>query len=317
MTKQELRNEFVRLAEGENIQDSLDLMDLYLGYLFLVANEHKKNDNTSISDSEAILINQMLFSKIAHLRQVVKGIEYEAINGIRLNRIVDPTVVAVLIRNIYETVAMFNLVNLSGQNADEKLILYNLWVISGLKYRQKFVHEKLSAETVKKSEHEKLQIDKYIQEIMTTSLYKQLSTSNQNKIQEKIKRKDYKIRFNNNNVEFLDWQDLSKTMGIKDSIMGNIYTYFSLYSHPSNVSVFQFADMFRKDVPHFIEMTNFNLRNAFFLLSVFIADYIILFPEVLKIYNSIPIKDQIVINWLNVMARNNDYSINDSFTNLN
>lgn len=102
-------------------------------------------------------------------------------------------------------------------------------------------------------------------------------------------------------------------MGIKDGLFENIYTYFSLYSHPSNVAVFQFDSMFKKGEEAFLDLTNFNLRTAFMMLSIFIADYISLFPTVIKTFDSFDIKDQIVINFHNTCARNQDYSINDSW----
>ena len=48
------------------------------------------------------------------------------------------------------------------------------------------------------------------------------------------------------------------------------------------------------------------------LLSIFIADYTNVFPSVLITYDSLEIKDQIIINFLNKIARNQNYSINDS-----
>lgn len=110
----------------------------------------------------------------------------------------------------------------------------------------------------------------------------------------------------------MHWHELVDKMGIKEGLLGNIYTYFSLYSHPSNVSVFQFADMFKKGDESFLELTNFNLKLAFFLFSIFIADYINLFPNVLETFNSLDIRDQIVINFYNTVARNESFSINDS-----
>ena len=152
--------------------------------------------------------------------------------------------------------------------------------------------------------------------IEETELYKALSEKDKGKIQTKLSEKDFKIKFENNSVEFLSWQDLIQPMDIKKKIMGQIYTYCSLYSHPSNVAVFQFGDMFQKADPKFLELTNYNIINAFFLFSVFIADYIKLFPDVLHIFNSMDLKSQIVINFNNVLARGQDYSINDSAHHL-
>lgn len=317
MTKNELRNECHRLISCDKLSDCNDLMRIYLNYLFKVVNVHHPDKTIGRSQDEAKILNQMMFTKIAHLQQVTNGINFESEDGTRLNNIIDPTFVGVLIRNIYETVAMFNLVYINADTVDEKTILHCLWVIAGLRYRQKFTTSITSEENQKKLIEEKQLIDSYIQNIKKTALYKKLDVPNQKKIEEKIKQKDFKVRFNGTNVIFLDWQDLTKTMGIKDSIMKNVYTYFSLYAHPSNVSVFQFADLFDHDKNNFVNMTSFHLRNAFFLTSIFIADYIKLFPNVINTYNSLPQKDQIVINLINIMARGDIYSINDAIEQLN
>ena len=63
-------------------------------------------------------------------------------------------------------------------------------------------------------------------------------------------------------------------------------------------------------------MTIFNMQYVFMLLSVFIADYINLFPKVLETFNSLDKIDQIFINSNNTFARDKSYSINDAWKDL-
>jgi hypothetical protein len=49
------------------------------------------------------------------------------------------------------------------------------------------------------------------------------------------------------------------------------------------------------------------------MLSIFIADYIKTFPEVLKTYEKMGLVEQIVINFHNKIARGGDYDINESW----
>lgn len=144
-------------------------------------------------------------------------------------------------------------------------------------------------------------------------MYLKLDERNKGKIQNRIKEKEYLIRFDKTDVIFLHWHELTETMKIKSGLLENIYSYFSQYSHPSNVSVFQFANMFDRGEEAFRELTIFNLKIAFCMFSIFIADYIILFPSVQKTYDSLDIRDQIAINFYNTFARSQDYSINDSW----
>lgn len=96
-----------------------------------------------------------------------------------------------------------------------------------------------------------------------------------------------------------------------------MYTYFSLYAHPSIVAVFQFEQMFDKMEMGFLYLTITNLSQFFILVSVFIGDYIKLFPETISIYNNLNLRDQIVINFRNTFARGYEYSINDSWKEVN
>ena len=312
MTKDELRAEVSRLIKCATLQDSKDLMKIYSEFFFATIINHQKDIVNSEADREAKLINQMMLTKVLHLQGVTEGVSYKSNKGINLNNIIDPTIVASLIRNVYETVGMFNLIYINTKSNDEKTILYNLWVHSGLKFRHRFESIITKKENFEKLEQEKLQLKQIEFDIENTALYLALTPDNQDKIQSKLKEKDYKIKFENNEVKFLHWQQLSDVMGIKPKMFDNAYTYFSLYSHPSNVAVFQFRDMFHKD-EDFLRATNFNLKYLFALSSIFIADYIKMFPNVLETFNSLDIRDQIIINFNNTFFRGEKYSINDSW----
>lgn len=316
MTKKELRTEFTRLITCETIKDSYDLLDVYAECLFLIIKNHHEEPAYSQADAEAKMLVQMMLTKVLHLRSVVNGISFRAKDGTSLNKIIDPTIVASLIRNIYETTGMFNLIYRYTKSKEEKEILYLLWVHSGLTYRQRFESNIFTKENMKKLDDEKKQIDNIVATIEENELYKSLDKKNQRKINIKIKEKDYLVKFEDKEVTFLHWHELIKPMGIKDGLFENIYTYFSLYSHPSNVAVFQFDSMFKKGEETFLDLTNFNLKTAFIMISIFIADYISLFPTVIKTFDSLEIKDQIVINFNNTYARNQNYSINDSWIAL-
>jgi len=313
MTKEELRNECSRLFACKTIADSNDLLDIYAEFLFKAVQNHHKEAVYTQAEADAKLIIQMMLTKVLHLKTVIAGISFTAKDSSTLNKIIDPTIVASLIRNIYETTAMFNLIYRNPKSKEERDILYLLWVHSGLKYRQRFGNVVTTEENKKKQEEEKNSIDKIVTEIENSTLFKSLDEKNQGKIRTKLKDRDYLIRFKDKEVVFLHWHELTKVIGVKDGMLDDIYTYFSLYSHPSNVAVFQFADMFKLGEEAFPQMVNFNLKIAFFMFSIFIADYIKLFPTVLQTYEKMSLRDQIVINFHNTMTRNYDYSINESY----
>lgn len=307
-----LRRECVRFFKCETLSDSLELLDTYIELLFQIVKNHHEEPVYTNANADAKTIVQMILTKSLNIKNVVNGIDYKSKDGYKLNHIIDPTVVACLIRNLYETVSMFNLIYRSSEASDERDILYCLWVHAGLKYRQRFESVISTEENQLKFEEEKKTAEEYLKFIENTELYKRLDKKNQDKINDRIKRKEYLVRIIDEKVEFLHWQKLSETMQIRADLFDNIYTYFSQYAHPTNVSVFQFEDMFKKGAEEFGNMTNFNLKYYFALTSIFIADYINLFPTTLQTYENMNIRDQIVVNFNNTLMRGQDFSINNS-----
>jgi hypothetical protein len=316
MEKERLRAEYMRLNKLATIEDCLDMFDIFLEHLWNVMEVHHEDKVYSYANKDAKMLNQMMFTKLTHLKKIVEGVGYTAKNGDRLNAIVDPTIVASLTRNIFETVSVFNLIYRNTKSEDEKIIIYDLWVSSGLKYRQRFQSAATTPENIQKIADEQKQIDQIEQEIKDTALYKSLDAKNQGKIDEKIKQKDFKIRFDEKEVIYLVWQDMCDVMGLNKDIFDNIYTYFSLYAHPSEVSVFQFETMFSKQHEEFKQLTTTNLKYCFSLMSVFVADYINLFPQVKDTFEKLEIYKQIALNTHNKMLRDDSYSINDEWKKL-
>lgn len=311
MNLQERRTEFFRLMTCPKMEDCRDTLNIFADYFFEVLKEHQQDEVQIVIDHDAKIISQMIFTKILHINQLLDGIEFTGKDGTVLNNIIDPTVVASVIRNVYETVCMFNLIFRHTKSADEKLILSNLWVVASLKYRQRFRKPDMSEENLQKADRELVQISNLIAEIKATTLYNTLDEANRSIIDDRIKRKDYRIKFENNQVVCLDWQSLSNTLGAKESLSADIYTYFSFYSHPSHIAVAQFSEMFSREERHFIGFTIRDLKHLFMLTSAFIADYIHVFPNVLNTFESQPIINQLIINGQNTLLRGQDYSINE------
>ena len=317
MTKKELRQEYVRLTTLSTLKDCNDLAEIFLEYLWNILNMHHGKEAVTSAHKDAVIINQMMFTKLTHLKVLLKGVGYAGADGQKLNDIIDPTIVVSLVRNVFETSALFNLLFRQTQSEDELLIVYNLWTIAGLKYRQRFESNVQTEANKEKLAEEEAQIVGLINQIKETERYKALNNSGQRTIDTKIQQKDFRIVFQGNKVKsYSSWQELCGVMKLKKEIFENIYTYFSLYSHPSQVSVFQFEVMFDKESEAYKSLTVLNFKYCFSFLSVFIADYIYLFPDVKTIFEELSTGKQIVINSLNKLLRGDDFSINEAWKNL-
>ncbi len=275
-------------------------------YLWDVVTQFTQHIDMPEAKNRAKLLNQMMFSKLAHLKEIIKGVSHVG-EVSQISNIIDPTVVGVLVRNIFETVAMFNVVYVQPKTDEDKLILYNLWAISGYKYRQKF--EARTKESIEKSNSEAKIIDDLVLQIEQTDRYKQLNEKNQGKIKNRIDKKEYLVLISEDNIQFLNWQDVTTVMGVKSKMMDTMYNYFSLFSHPSNVSVFQFGSMFNKESNDFLETTTFHINYVIYLTSFFIADYIKVFPTVKAVFNNLPEVESSLINTINSAFRGESYVI--------
>jgi hypothetical protein len=315
MTQAELRAECLPLMATKSMADCLRLIDIYLDYLFEIILKHQHDKVESQADSDALIINQMMFSKLIHIRKLLEGVGFESAKG-KLIPLVDPTIIASLVRNIYETVGAFNLIYVNTKTPDEKEILYNLWVAAGLKFRQRFAAQATGQESKEKMEGEKKEIETSIKLIEGTKLYSGLEKDDKEKILNRIKSKEFRIEFKDNKVKFLGWQDLSTVMGLKEGFFDNIYTYFSLNSHPSNVSIFQFREMFGKETEAFSSLVLIDMKFCFTLFSIFVADYLKVFPQIKETFEKQSLRDQIMLNFHNKMLRGEEYSINDSYKSL-
>lgn len=298
-----------KLCICKTLDDSQACLDLFAKFFWKVIEVHTQESVAYKKNHEAKLILQMMFTKILHLIEILNGVSYNTGKGYNLNRITDPGVVAIMARNIYETAGLFNLIYRQPKSDEEQDIVYNLWRYAGLRNRQRF--EDSFEETDRKSvlEDEKQDMKRIIEIIKTNSYFLSLDKHNQDKIEKRLEKGQFLIQFVNKQVKVLHWQSLANVMEIKKKLFDNIYTYFSLYAHPSNVSVFQFDELFSKTEQGYLEMSNYNMKTTLCMIGIFIADYIHYFPNTIDVFNSLDFEDRVVIDFHNMLGRGERYSI--------
>jgi hypothetical protein len=312
MKQEELRQEVLRLSDANDIPTNIEYLDYFIQCFFDLVVYHRQDKLKMEGEADAKIILQMMFSKLIHLKKLLGGVHFTNKKGQQLtDTIIDPTVVTSLVRTIYETVCLFNIVYAVPNTADKRKILYYLWVSSGLNYQQEFSPAYASEAKKKKVAEDKKKIASLKKAIEDTEQYKALDKYNQNKIQLELRDKDFKIKIENNTVRCLSWQKISKEFITKSDVFDKIYTYFSLHTHPSNVSVLQFANMFREEEDTFKRITVFNLRFCLALSSIFLSDFIRLFPATLSTFEKRSDIEQIMLNFFNRMLREDNKSISD------
>ncbi len=111
MELEQLRTEFLRLRLCVTLDDCVSMLEMYSEYFFKVILNHQNEQHHSIANRDAALINQMMLTKTLHVMKLIEngGVGFISEGGKELRPIVDPTIIASLIRNIFETVGLFNL----------------------------------------------------------------------------------------------------------------------------------------------------------------------------------------------------------------
>ena len=112
----------------------------------------------------------------------------------------------------------------------------------------------------------------------------------------------------------IPWHEMLSNAGSANLLNGQ-YSFLSLNTHPSNVSVFQFKDMYsgKNDLPNSLLI----IKLSKWLISFFIADYCYYFDDAKETFNKLPLMTQIIINQYNALFRAEKYRINESSKILN
>jgi len=311
-----MKEEIIRFTTADDIATNIEFLELYIQCFSDIVEKHQLDEVESGLKADAKMILQMLFSKLIHLRKILEGVTFINKEGKQLiNPIIDATIVITLVRSIYEQVCLFNLIYDSTDDEEKRNLVYYLWVSAGLKSKQRFKDDATTPENKEKVEEDKKKIEELKLAIEDMQTYKDLDASNQGKIQKQL-QKDFKVKIEGGNVRILSWQDISKEFMTKSDFFDNMYKYFSLHAHPSQVSVSQFADMFEVGNEGFKGITVFNIKLCVALMSSFIGDYIRLFPEVKTTFENRPEIDQIMLNFYNRVLRGDEKSISEVWKKL-
>jgi hypothetical protein len=298
-----------RLCVCETIEDSQSCLDLFSGFMWKVIETDAQKSVLTKIEHEAKLMLQMMFTKVLHLKEIVNGISYYSGSSYYLKNIIDPGVVAIMSRNIFETGGLFNLIYRQPKTDNERDIIYNLWRHAGLRTRQRFKESFEATERRSVLDEEKQDMVLITQSINNNPYFLSIDEHNKKKILDRLDKGEFLIQFIDKKVKCFKWHELVDVMNLKKDLFDNLYSYFSLYTHPSTVSVFQFDDLFKDADNNYLMMTNFNIKTILSFIGVFIADYINFFPEVTKVFNNLSLEEQLIIDFHNMLGRNESYSI--------
>lgn len=291
----------------EDLSTANEYLDLFMSFFIEVIRNHHYDSVKSHREADAHILFQMFFSKTMHFQHMLQGASFQTSN-VAINRIIDPTLLFTLVRNQYECLCLFELINIIPNSESKKDFLSLIHQVSGLKYRQRFADNTTLEESIQKVELEKKEIEEDTERILSSSVYHHLDAKSQNLVRMSLKSKDYQLYFKSENeIQKLGWRNFADKFGMKNGGIDNLYTYFCLHAHPSYPSIMQFRDAFAKSKPEFINMAIFASQTFLIFLSVFLVDYMRLFPSIVEEFKKLDADTQKLLIAYNDFFREDKY----------
>ncbi|MBL7935738.1 MAG: hypothetical protein JNM51_08005 [Bacteroidia bacterium] len=313
MEKEELRREYHRLFYPEDLRIAMESYKLVTDAAFQIISSQKGQPLSSNEDIDGMYLFQMTAMKNLSILNLMQSLNYyNELGDFNMENLHDPFALSCLVRTQYEAFCNFNNIYRVSKSADEKTFKYLLWVLSGLKYRQSFPTKQ--QENIEKRENERLQIEELKKAIKMSRTYLNLDPDAQDNIDKAIKSKKWQVIVNGEKAHGIPWHEMMSNAGATDLFNGQ-YTSLSLNTHPSNVSVFQFKNMYSdgNDLPTSI----LTMKLSKWLISFFIADYCYYFEDAKQTFEKLPLMTQILINQYNSLFRTEIYRINHASNSLN
>lgn len=303
----QVRNEYKRLLGPEDLPTMIEGYKIVTDAGFTILNQHGREKAKTVWDHDGKLLFQMTVLKSLSLLQLSNPISYSnSVDGSSLNNTYDPFAMDNLVRAQYEAFCNFNNIYIQSKSEDERVLKYNLWVLSGLNYRQRF--NVTSDYAIEKKKNEAKEIEELVAATIVNKYYLQLDEQSKKNINDGIKKRDWQFKVDGNKAYKVGWHEMMTNAGA-NTMLDDQYSHLSLNTHPSNVSVFQFGSMYREG------LQEFNVRMALKLSKIFIAmfirDYCIYFSGCGEMFNKLPSIHQLLINSYNTMFRGEAYKLND------
>lgn len=294
----ELIKMFDLMFSASSHQETLDIVSDFM-IKAIVDNQLTNDLQPYEKDSKIIL--QMMFTKTLTMKSMLNGMIFKMPDGKDIE-LTDSGSMASLVRNTYETVGFFCLLNRHTKDADEKMFIYNLWRLSSFKNKKKFEDPDFARQV----EENRIQIDELTEFVTSSRFYTCLNDREKERFDRFMNNNGYLVEINDGKPKTLAGKDLLRIMSGLDGRFINLYGFLSQFTHPSYFSVKQFGDRY----------ANYYNWSLFFLFlaATFISDYIHLFPNVYSTFESLPQKNKQVINNYNRILRGSAYVITNQAT---
>ena len=261
-------------------------------------------------DDYANLMFQMILSKSIYFRRNIETVKVFSGNDYLVYD--DPAVVLNIARQLYEAICTFAIVFCIPNTPDKRMILYNTYVITGLRKRSSFNYEANpeGAKLKLKADHEEM--DSKMTEIEKSDYFNHLDDKNKKLLRKYIEGYDFTpfVLSDDYNVsEKIKFEDIPKFLNVKDTITRDIYRYLCTHAHSSFYSLLQFSQWYEPNSNErkvYTDIISTQSKFVCFMLSVAVDEFIKRFPELQTVKQSFQEEDRQILELYNYIARNKD-----------
>lgn len=297
----------LQIVRCDTIADVKECMKVLLGLYVRFNKVLVTKKNVSARDSDCIVMMHMFYAKGASFLQLLDGFPFVD-DGKEIGRIIEPTLLYSLVRDMYEALCAFELVFVLPKTEKQKMMAYNIFYISSMKERANYKHQTEKSRTIAAEEAE--DIEKAKQEIEATVYYQQLPDKDKQFLQAKMNSPHpvYRLLYEEHAVVPVKWEDAYTTFGMREEMFGNVYAYLSLYAHPTAVAVTRFREMFTDKQYDIERKVSYAGMLVVQMLSVFVIDFCRQLDFAREVYLQSDDTTKCMADLINIIARGSEYA---------
>lgn len=269
------------------IDFDLDVIDKKLWHTFCLWRKYNMTNFTAVDNISQCQL-QMMLLRVRSLKQMLYGVPLY-LEKPEFRKVLDISSMAAVVRGIYETAFIYHNIFIATENDFERDILIYIWKIKGLNNNQGVTppeglleQQRKEAATIKELKKKALDIiDRMNISVDARSNLKKIIDDSDSNLRGYIFEKDEGGQIIN-----IQRRNFSKPAALFGHDMYSyLYSYMSLYSHPSYIGMTNYAEMFNNGRDR--ENANILLQTTCICASKFIYDFCKVIPNGQKIWKEI------------------------------
>jgi hypothetical protein len=276
----------------DNIEQHLRNYDFLLGVLnSMIVNTEKalENDNRWFTFApkvcrkflnQAITLKSLFFNKMLEIGDKTPE-PFEDVSAIYTT-----------LRMQFETHALFYHLFIPCQNTEENILRFRLWELDG--FRKKIEYRSILGVSAQNAAHDINYLTLIEKSIEDLQYFQELDEKKRTYLLRKSvwRFTELSLQQNDKNKWQISYEQLIKNTGIKESIYANLYSHFSMHTHPAYIGVVQSSGL----NSHELQISKYvSVLYSCFLTSFLIIDFSKRFTQSKEQYELLSVNEKEII----------------------